>query len=71
MRLYEVVYILDPVLEESAVTTKLESFHELATAHGGEVSAIDHWGVRQLAYPIKKQKTGYYVVAQFTATPLS
>ena len=69
MRLYEVVYILDPALEEDAATTKLEKFHELATVHGGEVSAVDHWGNRQLAYPIEKQATGYYVVAQFTATP--
>jgi small subunit ribosomal protein S6 len=67
MRLYEVVYILDPVLEEGAVTAKLEKFHALATADGGEVSAVDHWGTRQLAYPIKRQSTGYYVVSQFTA----
>ncbi len=67
MRLYEVVYILDPTLDESAVTTKLEQFHALATSKGGEVSAIDHWGPRQLAYPINKLSTGYYVVAQFTA----
>ena len=67
MRLYEVVYILDPALEENAVESKLEKFHELATSAGGEVSAIDHWGVRQLAYPIKKQRNGYYVVAHFSA----
>ncbi len=67
MRLYEVVYILDPALDESAVNSKLEKFHELATAQGGEVSAVDHWGTRQLAYPINKQKSGYYVVAHFTA----
>ncbi len=67
MRLYEVVYILDPALLEDAVNTKLEKFHGLATAHGGEVTAVDHWGVRQLAYPIKKLGSGYYVVAQFTA----
>jgi small subunit ribosomal protein S6 len=67
MRLYEVVYIMDPALEESAVEAKLAKFHELATAHGGEVSSVDHWGNRQLAYPIAKQSTGYYVVAQFTA----
>ena len=69
MRLYEVVYILDAALDESAVTAKLESFHALATSQGGEVSAIDHWGSRQLAYPIMKAKTGYYVIAQFTAKP--
>jgi small subunit ribosomal protein S6 len=67
MRLYEVVYILDAALDESAATAKLEAFHELATAHGGEVSAVDHWGARQLAYPINKQTVGYYVVAHFTA----
>jgi small subunit ribosomal protein S6 len=67
MRLYEVVYILDPALDESAVNSKLDKFHELATANGGEVAAVDHWGSRQLAYPINKKKSGYYVVAQFTA----
>ena len=67
MRLYEVVYIMDPALDESAAGATLEKFHALATAQGGEVSAIDHWGNRQLAYPIAKQSTGYYVVAQFTA----
>ena len=67
MRLYEVVYILDSALDESAVTAKLEAFHELSTSHGGEVSAVDHWGNRQLAYPVNKQTTGYYAVAQFTA----
>ncbi|MGY8778462.1 MAG: 30S ribosomal protein S18 [Longimicrobiales bacterium] len=67
MRLYEVVYILDPALEEEAVTAKLDAFHELAIAKGGEVSAIDLWGNRQLAYPVLKQSTGFYAVAQFTA----
>ncbi len=69
MRLYEVVYILDPALDEGAATTKLEKFHELAIAHGGEVVAVDHWGNRQLAYPIRKQGVGYYVVAHVTAAP--
>ena len=67
MRLYEVVYILDPALEEAAVDAKLEKFHALAVANGGEVSSVDHWGSRQLAYPIGKRRSGYYAVAQFTA----
>lgn len=69
MRLYEVVYIMDPALDEGAVTAKLEKFHELVTSSGGEVSAIDQWGSRQLAYPVNGQSSGYYVVAQFTAAP--
>lgn len=67
MRLYEVVYILDAALDEGAVTEKLATFHELAISQGGEVSAVDHWGTRQLAYPIDKATSGYYVVAHFTA----
>ncbi len=69
MRLYEAVYILDPALDESAVTAKLDKFHALATANGGEVTSVDHWGIRQLAYPVNKLNQGYYVVAQFNAAP--
>jgi len=71
MRLYEVVYILDPAIEESAVEEKLEAFHDLVTGSSGEVKAVDHWGARQLAYPVHGQNTGYYAVAQFLADPSS
>ena len=69
MRLYEVVYIFDAVLDEAAINLKLESFHQLVTGKDGEVTAVDHWGNRQLAYPIDKKKTGYYVVAQVNGDP--
>ena len=69
MRLYETVYIFDAVLDEPAVNKKLEGYHELVTEKDGEVTAVDHWGIRQLAYPIDKKKTGYYVVAQFSGDP--
>jgi small subunit ribosomal protein S6 len=70
MREYEVVYIFHPSLTEEAVNEKLEKFHALLTGpEGAEVTVVDHWGVRQLAYAIEKQGQGYYVVAQFTADP--
>ncbi len=69
MRLYEVVYILDPALDESAVTAKLDKLNQLATSKGGEVTSVDHWGIRQLAYEVNKVNQGYYVVAQFHAAP--
>jgi len=65
VRLYEAVYIFDAVLDEAAINQKLERYHELVTGKEGEVTAMDHWGTRQLAYPVEKNKTGYYVVAQF------
>jgi small subunit ribosomal protein S6 len=70
MRDYEVVYIFHPSLDEGAVEKKLDRYHKLATGpRGATVSAVDHWGVRQLAYPIGKESQGYYVVAQFTTEP--
>jgi len=67
MRLYEVVYIFDATLDEDSVNKKLEKFHPLVVEKSGEVVAVDHWGTRQMAYPVKKQNTGYYVIAQVRA----
>ncbi len=67
MRLYEIVYIFDATLDEDSVNKKLEKFHPLVLGKSGEVGAVDHWGVRQMAYPVKKQSSGYYVVAQVRA----
>ncbi|RMH11976.1 MAG: 30S ribosomal protein S6 [Gemmatimonadetes bacterium] len=70
MRLYEIVYIFDASLDEDAVNAKLERFQgELTGAAGAEVVAVDHWGVRQFAYPINKTSSGYYVIAQVRTTP--
>jgi small subunit ribosomal protein S6 len=71
MRLYEIVYIFNPALDEGGINSKLDKLHELATGASGEVKAVDHWGPRQLAYPVKKEKLGYYVVAQFMADPVN
>lgn len=66
MRAYEIVYILDSALEREAVDAKLEAFHAVL---GGRITAVDHWGVRQLAYPVRKAKTGYYVIVHVDADP--
>ncbi|MEX2609842.1 MAG: 30S ribosomal protein S6 [Gemmatimonadota bacterium] len=70
MRDYEIVYIFDSELDEEKINGKLERYHGLLTGtDGGEVTAVDQWGRRQLAFPIRKQLSGYYVVTQFkTAT---
>ncbi len=67
MRLYEIVYIFDATLDEDSVNKKLEKFHPLVVGKTGEIVAVDHWGIRQMAYPVKKQNTGYYVVSQLRA----
>jgi len=64
-RPYEAVYVFDSTLEDTAVTEKLDRFHTLLGA-SGEMK-VDHWGRRQLAYPIGPKENGYYVVARFEA----
>ena len=66
MRDYEAVYIFDSALEEPAVNEKLDRYHALvADGSDGEVTAVDHWGRRQLAYAIDDHQNGYYVVTHF------
>jgi small subunit ribosomal protein S6 len=66
VRDYEAVYIFDSALEESAVNEKLERYHALVAGdETGSVTAVDHWGRRQLAYPIEDHENGYYVVTHF------
>ncbi len=70
MRDYEIVYIFRSNFTPEEIEAKLERYHEVLTRDGGgEITAVEQWGKRQLAYPIKKEPNGSYVVAQFTADP--
>ena len=64
-RPYEAVYIFDSTLEDAAITDKINRFHGLLGTTGE--MTVDHWGRRQLAYPIGRRENGYYVIAHFAA----
>ena len=64
-RPYEAVYIFESALEDAAVNERLERFHSLLGSPAD--LKVDHWGRRQLAYPIGRKEQGYYVVARFSA----
>ena len=65
MRPYEVVYIFDSALPEDRINEKLERYNAQLKGAGGEITATDHWGRRQMTYAIKKKQAGYYVIVQF------
>jgi small subunit ribosomal protein S6 len=71
MHEYEIVYIFRSSLTSEEIDGKLERFHALLTEQTGQISAVEHWGKRQLAYPIGKERNGHYVVAQFEVEPAS
>ncbi len=63
---YEVMFIIDAALEDAQKEATIETVKEIIAAEG-EVSNVDIWGVRKLAYPIQKTNEGYYVVVEFKA----
>jgi len=67
-RTYESVIIINAALEDDQVETTISRMQETITTHGGELIEVDKWGRKRLAYPIKKAKSGYYVVFRFSAT---
>lgn len=67
MRHYEVMVILDPDLEERAVSPLIESFLSVIREAKGKVEKVDTWGRRRLAYEIKKKPEGIYSVLDIEA----
>jgi small subunit ribosomal protein S6 len=66
---YETVFILTPVLSDEQMKDAVEKFKKILTDHGGEIVHLDIWGLRKLAYPIKKKSNGFYAVIEFKADP--
>ena len=65
---YEVLFIIDPALEDEKKEATIEAVKEVIAADG-EVGNVDVWGMRKLAYPIQKKSEGYYVVIEFQGNP--
>ncbi len=65
---YEVMFIINPALEDEKKDAAVERVKEVIAADG-EVGKVDVWGMRKLAYPIEKKNEGYYVVIEFKASP--
>lgn len=69
MRRYEQVYILRPSLSEEQINTIIENTNQLIQDDGGAIIFLNKWGMRKLAYLIKKETQGYYVLCDFAASP--
>jgi small subunit ribosomal protein S6 len=67
MNQYEVMYVIDAALEDSARTELINRFSDLVTKNGGEVDRVDEWGKRRLAYAIQYKTEGYYVLMYIKA----
>ncbi|MEG0872739.1 MAG: 30S ribosomal protein S6 [Clostridia bacterium] len=68
MNNYETVIILSASAPEEATVAFGEKMKELIS-QSGELTKVDEWGKKTLAYEIKKQKEGYYILFTFVAKP--
>jgi small subunit ribosomal protein S6 len=69
LRPYEVMVILDPSLDERTVAPSLDTYLNVVRQDGGEISNVDVWGKRRLAYEIDKNAEGIYAVIDLKAEP--
>lgn len=67
MRKYELMYIINANVEDSARATLIENLGNIITTNGGKVTKTDEWGMRDFAYSIDHMTKGYYVVVNFEA----
>ena len=68
MNKYESVVIINPNVEENAMKELIERFQTLINTDG-KVEQVKELGKKKLAYEVKKNKEGYYVVYDFEANP--
>jgi small subunit ribosomal protein S6 len=68
MNKYESVIIINPNLEEEAIKSLIEKISNLINTDG-KVSSVEEAGKKKLAYEIKKNKEGFYVIFKFEANP--
>jgi small subunit ribosomal protein S6 len=69
MRNYELVCIIQPDLDEAAFNGLVDRVKGWVGDSGGEVAKVDVWGRRRLAFPIRKQREGQYVLLNITVNP--
>jgi small subunit ribosomal protein S6 len=69
MRTYELICIVQPDLDETAFNGLLDRVKGWIAESGGSVDKMDLWGRRRLAFPIRKQREGQYVLFNVSLNP--
>ena len=69
MRLYESVFIARQDITSTQVEAMADEFTEIITSAGGSIKKREYWGLRSLAYRIKKNRKGHYVMFNMETGP--
>ena len=66
---YELVYVLSPDMTDEALETRINGMSTFITSREGTIDAVDKWGKKRLAYPIKHFQDGNYILTKFKMSP--
>ncbi|MBR6381539.1 MAG: 30S ribosomal protein S6 [Lachnospiraceae bacterium] len=69
MNKYELAVVVSAMLEDDARAAVVDRCKALVERFGGQISEVDEWGKKKLAYEIQKMKEGYYYFIRFEAEP--
>jgi len=69
MKEYESIFVLDPGVDDAQVDAELEKIQDFITGRDGEITEIQKWGRRKLAYEIRKKREGIYTLIRFRGGP--
>lgn len=69
MRRYETIFILRPSQSEDEINTIIENTKRVILDEKGAIIGLSRWGLKKLAYTIKKETQGQYVFCDFAGTP--
>ena len=67
MNKYELAVVVNAKIEDEERAQVIEKVKEMITRFGGNVTDVDEWGKRRLAYEIQKMKEAYYYFVHFEA----
>ncbi len=71
MNKYELAVVVSAKIEDDARTAVIEKVKRTIEKHGGQITNIDEWGKKKLAYEIEKMTEGFYYFIQFDGEPTS
>lgn len=69
MNIYENILILNAALSDEEINSSVSRIKDLITNSGGEIITAESWGRKKLAYEIKKQSKGVYMLLIYKTPP--
>ncbi|MBO4396597.1 MAG: 30S ribosomal protein S6 [Eubacterium sp.] len=69
MKKYELALVVSAKVEDEVRVAVVDKAKDAITSLGGQITNVDDWGKKQLAYEIQKMNEGFYYFIQFDAEP--